>query len=103
MLRVAHAARLAPATTAIHAHWIPVPRAPARMSSRMPTGMGSDAHDQCPNPPVGEPVDANGCTCSQRDSDGDGVNDCDDQCPDTPVGESGKNQRGFYLHNVVPT
>ena len=47
-----------------------------------------DAHDQCPNTPVGEPVDANGCTCSQRDSDGDGVNDCDDQCPNTPIGES---------------
>ena len=26
-------------------------------------------------------MDATGCSCSQRDTDGDGVNDCDDECP----------------------
>ncbi|HUN79945.1 MAG TPA: S8 family serine peptidase, partial [Phycisphaerae bacterium] len=46
-----------------------------------------DAHDQCPNTPVGEAADANGCSCSQRDGDADGVNDCLDQCPGTPAGE----------------
>jgi len=32
-------------------------------------------------------VDANGCSDSQRDSDGDGVPDKLDQCPNTPPGE----------------
>ena len=32
-------------------------------------------------------VDANGCSDSQKDTDGDGVNDDVDQCPDTPNGE----------------
>jgi len=31
-------------------------------------------------------VDANGCSASQRDSDGDGVSDALDQCSDTPAG-----------------
>src|SRR5262249_10621028 len=69
--------------------------------------------DQCPNTPVGEPVKAGGCSCSQladptcndndactvdsctagvcnhsfQDADGDGVCDANDQCPGTPGGE----------------
>ena len=38
----------------------------------------NDNLDQCPNTPTGETVDANGCSESQIDSDGDGVyNDAD--------------------------
>ncbi len=44
--------------------------------------------DDCPNTPAGEPVDANGCSCSELDADGDGVDDCSDLCPDTPSGQS---------------
>ncbi len=46
-----------------------------------------DNVDKCPNTPRGEPVDANGCSASQRDSDGDGVKDNVDKCPNTPPGE----------------
>src|SRR5712692_1243264 len=46
-----------------------------------------DNVDKCPNTPRGEPVDANGCSASQRDSDGDGVKDAVDKCPNTPKGE----------------
>lgn len=42
-------------------------------------GVG-DACDDCPNTSAGEPVDANGCSCSQHDYDSDGVNNCDDNC-----------------------
>ncbi len=45
-----------------------------------------DALDKCPNTPVGETVDANGCSLSQKDSDKDGVNDKLDKCPDTTFG-----------------
>ncbi len=31
-------------------------------------------------------ADAGGGSCSQKDTDGDGVNDCDDQCPGTADG-----------------
>jgi len=44
--------------------------------------------DNCPNTPVGESVDENGCSASQRDSDGDGYEgplgideDCNDSDP----------------------
>ncbi len=47
-----------------------------------------DADDLCPNTPVGEAVDANGCSQSQLDDDGDGVVNSDDACPNTPVGEA---------------
>jgi outer membrane protein OmpA-like peptidoglycan-associated protein len=47
-----------------------------------------DGQDACPNTPRGEPVDANGCSASQRDSDRDGVKDNADKCPDTPSGET---------------
>src|SRR5690606_28462770 len=33
----------------------------------------------------GESVDINGCSDSQKDTDGDGVNDDLDQCPNTPI------------------
>jgi outer membrane protein OmpA-like peptidoglycan-associated protein len=45
-----------------------------------------DSVDACPNTPAGEPVDARGCSASQRDSDGDGVTDDKDKCPNTPPG-----------------
>ncbi|WP_340677376.1 di-heme oxidoredictase family protein [Paraglaciecola sp.] len=47
-------------------------------------GVG-DAFDQCPNTPVGDEVDVNGCTII-GDSDGDGVRDDVDQCPNTAPG-----------------
>ena len=47
-----------------------------------------DDKDQCPNTPEGESVDENGCSASQKDTDGDGVKDNIDQCPETPEGES---------------
>ena len=45
-----------------------------------------DSGDRCPNTPVGDEVDADGCTIV-RDGDGDGVPDNIDQCPDTPAGD----------------
>ena len=45
-----------------------------------------DASDFCPGTPVGESVDADGCSASQLDSDGDGVSDALDLCPGTPPG-----------------
>jgi len=47
-----------------------------------------DETDLCADTPIGEPVDANGCSASQRDTDGDGVSDAADQCPGTLQGES---------------
>jgi OOP family OmpA-OmpF porin len=44
-----------------------------------------DYLDQCPDTPMGAPVDARGCPL---DTDGDGVHDYLDQCPDTPMGMS---------------
>ena len=40
-----------------------------------------NAIDLCSNTPIGEPVDADGCSASQLDGDGDGVPDSVDQCP----------------------
>ena len=40
----------------------------------------------CPNTPSGESVDAQGCSNSQLNSDGDGISDDVDQCPDTEIG-----------------
>jgi hypothetical protein len=47
-----------------------------------------DPKDRCPETPLGEQVDEEGCSESQRnvDSDGDSVPDQLDQCPDTPQG-----------------
>jgi len=45
-----------------------------------------DDVDQCPGTTLGDPVDADGCSASQRDSDGDGVTDNLDRCLNTPTG-----------------
>jgi glucose/arabinose dehydrogenase len=47
-----------------------------------------DTEDSCPNTPVGETADTNGCSTAQLDTDGDGVSNEEDQCPNTPAGES---------------
>jgi outer membrane protein OmpA-like peptidoglycan-associated protein len=44
-----------------------------------------DSLDQCPNTPLGDQVDANGCSLP-KDADGDGVADNLDRCPNTPAG-----------------
>lgn len=44
-----------------------------------------DSLDKCPGTPLGDKVDANGCSLP-KDSDGDGVVDSADQCPNTPRG-----------------
>ena len=43
-------------------------------------GIANDS-DSCPDTPTGESVDTNGCSDSQKDSDGDGVNDAEDAFP----------------------
>jgi outer membrane protein OmpA-like peptidoglycan-associated protein len=43
--------------------------------------------DRCPKTPPGEPVDASGCSASQRDTDRDGVKDNADKCPNTTAGQ----------------
>ena len=40
-----------------------------------------DTEDTCPNTPIGEAVDENGCSDSQKDTDEDGVVDALDNCP----------------------
>lgn len=45
-----------------------------------------DGLDLCANTPIGQSVNADGCSSSQLDSDGDNVNDDVDQCPNTPTG-----------------
>lgn len=47
----------------------------------------NDPLDSCQGTPVGEVIDENGCSDSQKDTDNDGVNDALDQCPDTPSNE----------------
>lgn len=44
-----------------------------------------DSLDQCPNTPLGDQVDGNGCSLP-KDADGDGVTDNLDRCPNTPAG-----------------
>ncbi|WP_305852417.1 endonuclease [Lutibacter sp. A64] len=44
--------------------------------------------DLCPNTPVGETVDENGCSNGQLDDDEDGVENSIDICPNTPEGET---------------
>ncbi|MGB2037615.1 MAG: hypothetical protein ACPHX8_04045 [Candidatus Poseidoniaceae archaeon] len=44
--------------------------------------------DKCPNSPTTN-VDEDGCSKSERDTDGDGVNDLLDNCPDDPKGDDG--------------
>ncbi len=47
--------------------------------------------DLCPNTPYAQKdlVDENGCSLSQRDTDGDGVFDNMDNCPEEPAGDDG--------------
>ena len=47
-----------------------------------------DSIDQCPNTPLDQISNSQGCATSQTDSDGDGVNDLDDLCPETAQGDS---------------
>ena len=42
-----------------------------------------DSQDECPNTPLGTPVNEKGC---ELDSDKDGVVDSKDECPNTPLG-----------------
>lgn len=44
--------------------------------------------DLCAATPIGEQVDASGCSCTQLDNDHDGVNNCLDQCPNTAAGQT---------------
>ena len=66
---------------------VPPPSAPAQ--SAPPRDSDSDgvpdSLDKCLGTPLGDKVDANGCSLPQ-DSDGDGVVDANDQCPATPAG-----------------
>ena len=51
--------------------------------------LARDKADQRPDRfAVGEKVDANGCSASQLDADGDGVPNASDRCPNTPRGEA---------------
>ncbi len=45
-----------------------------------------DASDACPGTPMGDAVDARGCSLP-KDADHDGVVDSADRCPDTPAGD----------------
>ncbi len=45
-----------------------------------------DSMDQCPATPLGDAVDATGCSLP-KDADGDGVTDNLDRCPGTPAGD----------------
>ena len=47
-----------------------------------------DVNDNCPATPLGQTVDSNGCSASQKDSDNDGVFDDKDKCTDTSAGET---------------
>jgi outer membrane protein OmpA-like peptidoglycan-associated protein len=58
------------------------PAAPARDSDS--DGV-PDSLDKCLGTPLGDQVDANGCSLP-KDSDGDGVVDANDQCPGTRAG-----------------
>lgn len=44
-------------------------------------------NDLCPNTPIGEIVDVNGCSNGQLDDDNDGIPNSDDLCISTPTGE----------------
>lgn len=61
---------------------VPAPSAPPRDSDS--DGV-PDSLDKCLGTPLGDRVDANGCSLPP-DTDGDGVIDARDRCPDTPAG-----------------
>ena len=46
-----------------------------------------DADDRCAGTPMGDRVDASGCSLP-KDADGDGVVDANDRCANTPAGEA---------------
>jgi len=46
-----------------------------------------NSFDLCPNTPIGEATDANGCSNGQLDDDNDGVQNSIDTCVNTPTGE----------------
>ncbi|AMC11376.1 hypothetical protein Lupro_08935 [Lutibacter profundi] len=58
-----------------------------------------DVNDTCPNTPIGEGVDANGCSDSQNDFDGDGVPRSIDICPNTQAGEE-VDEHGCALYQL---
>jgi outer membrane protein OmpA-like peptidoglycan-associated protein len=75
-VRVAPPAPVAPAT----------PTAPVRAPARDSDSDGvPDSLDKCLGTPLGDLVDANGCSLP-KDSDGDGVIDANDQCAATRAG-----------------
>ena len=49
-------------------------------------GVINDLDILCPNSPIGEPVNADGCAQSELDDDDDGVKNNADLCSDTPSG-----------------
>ncbi len=67
----------------------PAPPTGVRVPAPVPPPKDSDSDgvpdslDKCPGTPLGDKVDANGCSLP-KDSDGDGVIDAQDQCPNTP-------------------
>lgn len=68
-----------------------------------------DLNDICPDTPVEEVSDANGCSPSQLDTDNDGVTDDIDQCPGTPTNEiadptgcSPSQTAGPYKRSSIP-
>ncbi len=70
---------------------LPAPRPAPPAGVRVPPPKDSDSDgvpdslDKCLGTPLGDKVDANGCSLP-KDSDGDGVIDANDRCPDTPAG-----------------
>ena len=60
------------------------PRTPASDKDSDSDGV-PDSRDRCLGTPLGDKVDANGCSLP-KDSDGDGVIDARDRCRDTPPG-----------------
>jgi len=69
----------------------PAPPTGVRVAAPVPPEKDSDSDgvpdslDRCLGTPLGDKVDANGCSLP-KDSDGDGVIDAKDQCPDTRPG-----------------
>ncbi len=51
-------------------------------------GVINDLDVLCPNSPIGEPVNEEGCAQSELDDDDDGVKNNADLCPDTPASTS---------------
>ena len=56
-----------------------------------------NANDLCPNTPLGETVNANGCSNGQLDDDNDGVSNANDFCPNTSPNASVDSNGCFTL------